>query len=166
MRGSIIQRSKGSWALVFDVGRDGHGKRKQKWKTVRGTKADAERELRRVLRSLDTSEYVEPTTLSVADYLERWLRDYASIAVAPKTFERYAEIIRRHLIPAFGAQVLAKLHPLHIQSHYTEALESGRLDGKGGLSARTVLHHHRILHEALKQAVSNGNCSPATPPTR
>ncbi len=49
--------------------------------------------------------------------------------------------------------MLAKLHPLHIQSHYTEAIQNGRLDGKGGLSARTVLHHHRILHEALKQAV-------------
>ena len=42
MRGSIIQRSPGSWTLVFDMGRDGQGRRRQKWKTVRGTKADAE----------------------------------------------------------------------------------------------------------------------------
>ena len=27
MKGTIIQRSKGSWTLVFDVGRDGQGKR-------------------------------------------------------------------------------------------------------------------------------------------
>ena len=30
MKGTIIQRSKGSWTLVFDVGRDGQGRRKQK----------------------------------------------------------------------------------------------------------------------------------------
>jgi integrase len=42
---------------------------------------------------------------------------------------------------------------MHIQSYYSKALESGRLDGKGGLSAQTVLHHHRVLHDALQQAV-------------
>ena len=48
---------------------------------------------------------------------------------------------------------------MHIQAHYTEAEISGRLRGKGtGLSARTVLHHHRVLRQALKQAAT------ATPP--
>lgn len=36
------------------------------------------------------------------------------------------------------------------------ALESGRRDGKGGLSARTVHHHHRVLYEALRHAVKHG----------
>ena len=44
----------------------------------------------------------------------------------------------------------------HIQKYYAEALESGRRDGKGGLSARTVHHHHRILYEALRHAVKHG----------
>ena len=48
MKGTMIQRSKGSWTVIFDTGRDASGRRKQKWKTIRGTKADAERELRRV----------------------------------------------------------------------------------------------------------------------
>ena len=56
-------------------------------------------------------------------------------------------------MPALGAVALKDLKPLHIQGHYTDALESGRLNGKGGLSARTVHHHHRILSAALKQAV-------------
>src|SRR5262249_10222726 len=34
-----------------------------------------------------------------------------------------------------------------------KALASGRRDGKGGLSARTVTHMHRVLREALQQAV-------------
>lgn len=74
-------------------------------------------------------------------------------SLAGKTHERYAEIVNRHLVPAFGRTVLPNLQPIHIQAYYSQALESGRLDRKGGLSAQTVLHHHRVLHGALHQAV-------------
>ena len=40
-----------------------------------------------------------------------------------------------------------------IQGYYAQALETGRRDGNGGLSAQTVLHHHRLLKEALGQAI-------------
>jgi integrase len=40
-----------------------------------------------------------------------------------------------------------------ISQAYAKALASGRRDGKGGLSPRTVGHVHRVLHEALQQAV-------------
>src|SRR5262249_61056373 len=36
---------------------------------------------------------------------------------------------------------------------YAKALASGRRDGSGGLSARTVTHMHRVLREALQQAL-------------
>jgi len=49
-------------------------------------------------------------------------------------------------------------------------LESGRRDGKGGLSAQTVNHHHRVLYEALKHAVKHGvlirNVAEAVDPPR
>jgi hypothetical protein len=115
MKGHIRQRSKGSWAIILDLGRDADGKRRQKWHTVRGTKKDAQRELAKLLHQLHTGEYVEPTQMTVADYLKTWLRDYAKVNVAGKTYERYAEIIERHLIPALGHHALPKLQPLHIQ---------------------------------------------------
>lgn len=78
------------------------------------------------------------------------------IAVTPKTQDRYAGIIRAHLIPAFGMLELTALQPQRIQSYYSQALKSGRKDGKGGLSARTVRYHHMVLYEALKHAVKYG----------
>lgn len=39
-------------------------------------------------------------------------------------------------------------------SFYTQMLAEGRKDGKGGLSAQTALHFHRLLHKALSQAVN------------
>ena len=56
-------------------------------------------------------------------------------------------------MPAIGRIELQKLKPLHIQEYYNEALKSGRLHGKGGLSAQTVKHHHRVLSESMKKAV-------------
>lgn len=153
MRGHIRRRGKASWAVVLDLGRDAEGRRRQKWHAIRGTKRDAERELSRLLHEFNTGGYVAPTRMNVGDYLERWLTDYAKTNVAPKTYERYADIVRSHLKPALGHRPLAKLLPLDIQGHYSKALIEGRRDGRGGLSPQTVLHHHRVLHVALKHAV-------------
>ena len=151
MRGHIRKRGR-SWAIVVDRGRDGRGRRRQRWHTVQGTKRDAQRELARLPHELNTGAYLEPTRITMCEYLERWLADYAKTNVNPKTFERYREIVRLHLIPALGGCPLVKLQPLHIQAYYSQAIQSGRRDGKHGLAAQTVLHHHRVLREALMHA--------------
>ena len=153
MRGHIRRRGRSSWAIVIDIGRDANGKRRQKWHTVRGTKRDAERELARLLNELSTGTYVEPSRIRLSDYLRRWLEDYARQKVSPKTFERYAQLINRNIVPELGGRKLAELRPLHIQAFYSECLTQGRKDGRGGLSPQTVLHLHRVLHRALEHAV-------------
>lgn len=155
VRGHIRPRGKDTWVIVVDVGKDpATGKRKQKWLTVKGTKRDADRKLAELLNDLNKGSYVEPPKITVGQYLDRWLEDYARANTSQRTFERYAEIVRLHLKPALGGLQLSQLRPLHLQQYYTTALREGRKDGKpGGLSPRTVLHHHRVLHEALDQAV-------------
>ncbi len=153
MKGHIRKRGKKSWAVVIDLGRDATGRRKQKWHSVRGGRKDAERELARLLYAVNTGDYVEPSRILLREYLDRWLRDYARHAVSPKTYERYHDIIENHINPALGNYKLSTLRPLHIQSFYTDAMTKGRKDGRGGLSAQTVLHFHRLLHRALGQAV-------------
>jgi integrase len=153
MKGHVRRRGKASWAVILDLGRDAAGKRRQKWHSVKGTRKEAEHELARLLNELRVGEYVESTKMPLREYLERWLRDYAKPRVSPKTYERYKQIVDRSLAPALGDHVLAKLRPLHIQEFYANALQTGRKDGHGGLSAQTVLHLHRLLHKALSQAV-------------
>ena len=48
---------------------------------------------------------------------------------------------------------LTELTSEAISLAYAKAVESGRRDGKGGLSPRTVHHMHRVLAKALKQAI-------------
>ena len=54
---------------------------------------------------------------------------------------------------ALGSYLLPKLSPLHIQAFYSRALVEGRKNGKGGLSAQSVVHFHRLLHKAFAQAL-------------
>ena len=55
--------------------------------------------------------------------------------------------------PYSCSRLLIRLQPYDIQGFYGWTLKSGRKDGKGGLSARTVHHFHRVLYESLKYAV-------------
>ena len=155
MKGYLKKRSEGSWSVVIYLGHDPvTGKERHKWHTVHGNRKAAERELTRLLREFDTGAYVDAVKLTVKEYLEKWLQDYARVNVAGKTFERYAAVVKHQLAPALGSLPLAKLQPLHIQTCYSQMLQGGRKDGReGGLSPQTVLHHHRILRQALQQAV-------------
>lgn len=153
MKGHIRRRGPRSWAIVLELGRDADGKRRQKWHSVKGTRKEAEKKLAELVKSLHDGDYVEPARMDVAEYLRRWLADYAAPNVSPKSFERYEQIVLKNLIPALGHHRLADLRPLHIQSLYSRALKDGRQDGGGGLSPQTVLHFHRVLHKALSQAV-------------
>jgi integrase len=152
MRGHIRKRGKNSWTLVVDAPRGDDGRRKQVWRTVKGNRRAADRELAKLLDEIQSGAWIEASKMTVAQYLRHWLEQIKP-SVSGKTFERYAEIATRALIPAFGSQMLERLRPMAIQRFYTDCLSSGRKDGKGGLSARTVLHYHRLLHKALADAV-------------
>src|SRR5688572_20801311 len=133
MKGSIKKRSENSYTLILDVGNHPEtGKRQQKWITVHGTKKQAQEELNRRLGEVQDGSFVEPTKLTVAAYLDQWLKNYAEIHVSGKTLERYRSITKHHLIPAFGHFRLTQLRPLHIQVHYAAALKGGRKDGRDG----------------------------------
>jgi integrase len=114
-------------------------------------KRDAQRELRNILTSIDSGTLADAGKTTVGGWLQTWLAE-AKHNVAPKTLQRYGEIVDLHLTPALGHILLGKLQPAQIQDYYTTALESGRRDGSGGLSAQTVIHHDRVLNVALKRA--------------
>ncbi len=53
MRGTIRQRSRGSWELQVFLGRDAHERRKRHTETVRGRKPDAEKRMREIPAEVD-----------------------------------------------------------------------------------------------------------------
>jgi integrase len=177
MNGNIRQRTPGSWTIQWYLGRDMNGKKLYKSKTIKGTKKDAQKELNHIIHELDRGVYVEPVRMTVAEFLRRWLRDYASTSVASSTYERYVGIVEQHLIPAFGDILLHRLQPTQIQEYYGEAQKSGMVKytlksgelKEGGLSACTVKQHHAVLRKALKcavrwQLIARNVCDMVDPP--
>jgi len=150
MRGHIVKRAKDSYSIKIGVGRDAAtGKYKYQWVTVRGTRKDAEKRLAELLHQLDNGTFIKPGKITVREYLEKWLSDYAKPNLSPRGFERYQGIIAKHLIPDFGNIILTQLRPEHLQEHYTAKLNDG-------LSAGTVRYHHAVIHRALQTAVKWG----------
>jgi integrase len=152
--GHIRERSPGAFELRYSLGTDlATGRRRMATTTLRGSRKDAERELRRLLRSLDIGEHVDPNRITVREWFATWL-DAISAEVAPKSAERYGEIVNNYLAPALGNLRLTKLAPVHLQDAYNGWANGGRRDGKpGGLSPQTRRHIHRILSAALLRAV-------------
>jgi integrase len=154
VRGSLRRRGKTAWQLRVYCGIDPlTGKKIYQSRTETGSKRDAEKILNDWVAKLEKGIAVEPSKITLAEYLRYWLNHYAAANVGPKTLERYTEILERHVIPALGTAQLQKLRPTAVQAYYTQAEQSGRLDGGGGLSRRTILQFHRILHKALRQAL-------------
>ncbi len=151
--GHVRERKAGSWEIRYSLGTDPlTGRRKTVTATVKGTKADAKRELRRRLHTKDQGLHVDPSRQSVSEFIEHWLTTWASHNVSAKTFERYSELLRRHVAGHIGNLPVQKLAAPDLVALYGKLVKEGRDDGEG-LAARTVGHVHRVLHRALKHAV-------------
>jgi len=154
----VRKRSKGSWEVYLDIGRDpATGKRLRHFEAIKGTKRAAQQRLAELQVEVEQGSYVrQPKQLTVASWLEQWLKDYVEMHCSPKTVESYRSIVHKHLIPALGNLPLTKLEPYHIQNYHTRKLSQECVDGRKSLSRRSVQYHHVVLSEALKHAVKLG----------
>lgn len=162
MAGSIEKRGENTYRLVISGGRTGDGKRKKYTKTIKVEgKTDAEKkrkcekELAKFIAEVENNSFIEPAKLTLKAFSEKWIKDYAEKNLAPKTVFEYKKLLDSRIIPALGHLKLDKLKPVHFIEFYNNLQEDGiREDGKaGGLSANTIRHYHRLLHDILQSAV-------------
>ena len=145
--GSITRRGKRSWRIKYDLPRDETGARRIAYATIKGTRKDAEKERRRLLTALDKGMHVDPSALTVAEYLDQWLDDVAPASVGAKSLERYRSLYRIQIEPYLGDIQLQRLRPSDVAG-WLQAL------GKTGLAPRTIRHAHGVLRAALGHAVA------------
>ncbi len=154
MRGHVQKRGK-TWSFVIYLGRGADGKKKYKWVGGHDTKREAEDALVEALERLRTGMWTDPGRTTVGDFLEQWL-EAMEPTVRDNTLRSYREMIEYWVIPRVGTLKLAHLNAAHLRTLQAELLASGRVDGKGGLSAQSVLKCHRTLKHAFKDAVRWG----------
>jgi integrase len=146
MQGSIQKRvgKRGTvWTAVVDLPRDpATGKRKQKRITA-PTKKEVEQQVARTLHELQTGTYVEPSKLTVGQWVTEWL---VSHPCRESSWVRYELDLRRWILPALGSIPLAQLRATHVQRFYRERLEAGA-------TPQAVKGYAMVLGRALQEAV-------------
>lgn len=164
MRGHVTKRGKNSYTIVINLGQDPvTGKRRQQWISIKGNKKDAEKRLSELLNQLDNGIFVKPSKVTVAEYLQQWLTDYAELNCSPKTIESYRQLVNSHLIPELGNIKLVELEARHLQAMYAKKRDTG-------LSARTVRYLYNLMSQTLsysmKQGILSRNVALNTEPPR
>jgi len=106
--------------------------------------------LRGQLGNIDKGTHVAPNKVTVGEHMAMWLD---GLRVEPSTVASYRKNVRLHVEPHIGAVRLEQLTGTRLTKLYHQLEQSGRVDGKGGLSARTVRYIHTIIHAGLRAAV-------------
>jgi integrase len=153
--GSIHKDTSGLWSFVVDTAPLGAPRRQVRRRGFR-TRREAQQALDRLKASIDRGEFVERSRETLREYMESWLPAIRG-TIEPSTFESYERNVKNHLVPALGDIRLQELTPDDLSATYAELAESGRVDGRGGLSPRTIQYCHTILHRALADAVRRGS---------
>lgn len=117
------------------------------------TKSAALDDLHRIQEEKADGSYVEPTRLTLGQYLEGWIAAGCG-GVRVSTFTGYRIYLRRHVIPRLGGVRLQSLTRPQIQAMYQELATAGNARG-GGLAPKTLHNIQLCVHAALEEAVRN-----------
>ena len=148
MEGHLYQRGKSRiWYLLYDAPLSNSKKRNLRSVRIgRMSKSEADAKKREILSKVDKGILHERSgSTSVEQFLDSWL-DATRERLAPRTAERYASIVKLHVVPVVGNVKLSKLEPEHFRKVYKAVRDKG-------LSNQTCLHVHRALHTALQYGV-------------
>jgi integrase len=144
--GSIYRRKDGRWVGQYTV----YTAKGPKYRYIYGkTRAAVAEKLTKAMSDRNGGFFFDAGSLTVGEYLDRWLSDSVRGTVRVSTFERHEGIIRTHIKPALGRIKLKNLTPTHVRGLHREKLDAD-------LAPATVRKIHSTLHKALSQATSDG----------
>lgn len=82
---------------------------------------------------------------------EQWLEN-KKMTVKPSTYANYSRLLNDHIIPALGNLKYESLNKRDINKYISKLTESGRKDGKGGLSVSMTRDIIKALRAIAKYA--------------
>jgi integrase len=156
-RGHIEELPSGSFRAIVYGGADPLTGKERRLKATAGSYAEAEVALTQLQRQVDEETHPK-TALTISQAIAQWL-DVAKLGET--TRERYDDLIRLYIAPAFGDLLAAKLDAEMLERFYARLQQCRELCGgrrRAGhtcrpLSSSTVRKIHFILSGALELAV-------------
>ncbi|MBO7275892.1 MAG: site-specific integrase [Clostridia bacterium] len=135
-----------SYQIVVESERDPvSGKRERRYKTVKGTKKEAELVKRKLINEVESGGVVTQSAIKLGDWLDEWLKLYLP-NIEATTRTGYRDKIDNMIKPYLGKIQLKALKTENIQSWINE------LNGKG-LAPKSIRNAFNNLNAALKKAV-------------
>ena len=102
-------------------------------------------------------ELCEDSRMTLAQWLERWLDDYASPRLRESTMTGYRSYVEQYIKPLLGGKKMNSITTADVQRMYTKLKKEGRVhehpEYGHQLSANTVHRIHTMLHRAMADAV-------------
>jgi integrase len=145
MDGHVRKRGD-KWYYSFEAGTV-DGKRKRVERVGGRTKKEALAALREALQEYDNAGlHFEPSEISVADYLDYWLKNYVELECRPNTVDGYTRIIDKHIKPSIGSYRIRTITAAVLQEFVNQ--RSFR-----GFSANYMTNIFTVLSGSFKAAV-------------
>ena len=147
MTGSLTVKN-GKYYAVLNIYEN--GKRKKKWISTelpeKGNKRKAEQFLREKLTEYESMEGIIRSDILFSDYIRVWL-DHISRKVDTVTLQGYKILADSHILPYFDESkiMLSDIDYKQIQRYIDVKHQNGKLNGEGGLSARSLKLHKNII---------------------
>ncbi len=102
-------------------------------------------------------ELNENSQMTLAQWLEKWLNEYAKNRVRASTFSSYTQYVKHYITPYLGNKNISSITIADVQRLYQKLKKEGRITKhpeKGyELSNSTVKSVHSMLHQAMHVAV-------------
>ncbi|HNW87853.1 MAG TPA: site-specific integrase [Candidatus Limiplasma sp.] len=143
-------RPDGRWESQVTV-IDAHTGMKTRKSIYGKSETEVEKHKREITAQVDKGIFVEPSKLTVGQWLDIWHKEYLG-NVKPYTISKYRTQIDYNIKPWLGKVKLSTLSPHMIQSLYNN-LQRG-IDGRKALSAKSIHCLHGVLHSAMDKALA------------
>lgn len=145
--GTIRQRKDGTWEARFVAGYSPQGKIIRK-SIYADTREKVQKKMREYLRQLDRGEFVEPSKMTYAEWLDTWFAVYGKPKWRDSTAAIHHDNIRLHVKSLLGKHLLQKLRAEHIQAFINT--QKGK-----GYSSNSIRKQLEPIKSSLKQAYEN-----------
>lgn len=158
------------WEARITIGKDpGTGRQIQRSFTGK-TQKEVRMKMQAAAVKLNEDEYMEPSKITVGQWLDRWTRDYMSDKKY-QTVKGYKTQCETHIKPALGAIRLKDLSTDQIQQFYNQLEKTGKTQNKHDkdgnpirrngvivtenvpLAPKSIHNVHHVLSSALNKAV-------------
>lgn len=143
---NIFKRKDGRWEARYIKGRDLSGKAIYGYVYARSYREVKQKQIDRVTHLNKPKHHQDVLFLRL---LTNWLEQH-KLHVKESTYQTYKRHINNHILPEIGDYKVKKINKQSIQNYANKKLKNGRLDGKGGLSSKTVLELVNIIKLCMK----------------